>query len=207
MRGLLIFFGTMMMMMTTTTARTMMIGDSMFDGSPICNDLAAWANTTISNHARSGAAIHGGWILSIPDQYEEIRDDDCTTIIMDGGGNDILAQEDECHALSDSCRDLIDTVAEDLETLLEHMEEGTVQHVLYLGFYYLPGFEQAIDYGTDHLLRICEQSTLDCHFADPRNLTIPLSWDGIHPTQEGFTMLAQRLWDVKTLYQIPFPSR
>jgi hypothetical protein len=78
-----------------------------------------------------------------------------------------------------------------------------VAHVIWMGFFYLPGLNKAVDYGTQELTKVCKAAKVDCHFADPRDLDIPRGWDGVHPTDEGYKMLAERIWEVKTDNNIP----
>jgi lysophospholipase L1-like esterase len=59
---------------------------------------------------------------------------------------------------------------------------------------------------------LCETAPLDCHFIDPRynattgtGLQTPqmLGSDGIHPNEQGYKILAEMIWDVKTEMNIP----
>jgi lysophospholipase L1-like esterase len=76
--------------------------------------------------------------------------------------------------------------------------------VLYLGFYYLQGLERAADYADAKMATLCAEAPVSCFFIDPRynattgtGLQTPqmLGGDGIHPTPEGYKVLAQMIWD------------
>ena len=54
--------------------------------------------------------------------------------------------------------------------------------VIYMGFFYILDLNEAADYGTARLLKVCSEAEIDCHVADPRDLQIPRGDDGIHPT-------------------------
>lgn len=47
-----------------------------------------------------------------------------------------------------------------------------VAHVIWMGFFYLPGLNKAVDYGTQELTKVCKAAKVDCHFADPRDLDV-----------------------------------
>lgn len=52
-------------------------------------------------------------------------------------------------------------------------------------------------------MAMCASVDIDCHVADPRDLLIPTGDDHVHPTPEGYQMLAQRIWNIKLLYDVP----
>jgi lysophospholipase L1-like esterase len=60
-----------------------------------------------------------------------------------------------------------------------------------------------VDYGTEKIKAVCDSAPLDCKFADMRDLNPPRIWDGVHPTDPGYKMLADRLWEVKKQNDIP----
>lgn len=73
-----------------------MIGDSMFSGGEVKNELEKLANhkVTIENSAVGGASFHEGWVQSIPAQYASLNiteENAPITAIVDGGGNDVMS--------------------------------------------------------------------------------------------------------------------
>jgi lysophospholipase L1-like esterase len=89
-----------------------------------------------------------------------------------------------------------------------------IQNILYLGFYNLPGLEAAAAIADPRMQQACENAPLPlkCWFIDPRynattgqGLPVPgmLGPDHLHPTPEGYKLLAQMIWDVKEANNIP----
>ncbi len=191
------------------------VGDSIFD---LSGDLQRFleeeAGQTFRKYTLSGAEIAGGVIAtSITQQYSDAKatDDNIKTVVMDGGGNDILIpaiilDPYGCRthwwrwSISSSCRNLIDDIYIDTVNLLNDMGNDGVENVIYLGYYELPrgnaNLLGALNYGTQRLGEACSNATANCTFVDPRGY-IPaahVKWDNIHPTEEGSRTLADLVW-------------
>jgi lysophospholipase L1-like esterase len=183
--------------------------------SPLSKWLETWAGHSIENHALVGASLEDGWVKSIRSQYHDLNKhvpSNITTLIMDGGGNDVISHRKDCEAWNDVCRDMIQHSVGIASSILENAHRDGVEHVLYLGFYYLQGLQQAADLAGPMMASLCETAPLDCHFIDPRynattgtGLQTPqmLGSDGIHPNEQGYKILAEMIWDVKTEMNIP----
>lgn len=188
-------------------ALVQIFGDSLLaDNTPVQAHLAALApNATIENHARIGAGMRDGWVESIPSIYHNFRTTPpATTILLDGGGNDVNAVRQEClGAMTPACTDTIDAVAGLVQELVQQMRDDGVRHVMYVGFFYLKGFEKAADYGDELVKTFCQPSA-NCFFVELRNLTVEVGWDGMHPTPASYHDIASRIWDTKLRYDIPF---
>ena len=201
--------------------RTVIIGDSMFwsgppffggQPSPLSKWLETWSGHAMENHALVGASLENGWIKSIPDQYRDlVKTPTMTTLVMDGGGNDVMSHKAECEQWKPGCQAMIDTCATLAGSILEKAHADGVQRVLYLGFYYLPGLEKAADAANPQIAAVCANASVECHFVDPRynattgtGLPTPqmLGPDGLHPTTEGYKILAQMIWDTALRYNI-----
>jgi len=201
--------------------RTVIIGDSMFwsgplffggQPSPLSKWLETWSGHRIENHALVGASLEQGWIKSIPDQFRDLNlNPTITTLVMDGGGNDVISHRSECQQWKPSCEIMIDNCVSLVVSLLEKAEAEKISHVLYLGFYYLPGLEKAADVANPRIAEGCANATMDCHFVDPRynatsgeGLKTPemLGPDGVHPTEAGYKILAQMIWDSAQQYNV-----
>lgn len=198
------------------------IGDSIFALSGKLQDfLEDYAGETFRRYTLSGAELKGGIIATdVVTQYEIAKNDNpnIETVVMDGGGNDILipaitlfdpydckTQWYEWGRLSRSCKRFIDDIYVDAVNFLNKMDSEGVDHVVYLGYYYtknalllLDSMEEAVDYGDMRLSQACAYSSANCTFVDPRS-TIrdsDIIIDGIHPTTSGSRKLANLIWPV-----------
>lgn len=197
------------------------LGDSIFDLSDeLQGNLEEYAGETFRKYTLSGAQLYNSGIGVAPvvEQYAQAKldDADIRTIVMDGGGNDILipvvAQFDpyRCKThwyqfgqLSSKCREFIDDLYVDGVNLLDEMNDDGVDNIIYLGYYYtknallsLKSLKQAVDYGNDTLARACANSSANCTFVDPRSTIVnsDIIIDGIHPASSGSKKLADLIW-------------
>ncbi len=191
------------------------VGDSIFDLSgKIQQFLEERAGQTFRDYTLSGAELSGGFVArSVTQQYQDARQDDpnIETIVMDGGGNDILIpalvfDPYGCRThwwrwnISSACRNLINDVYVDLVDLLNTMAADDVQHVIYLGYYYPKGLQanlaRAVDYGDARLADACRNTWVNCTFVDPRPhiSRSDIIIDGIHPATSGSRKLADLIW-------------
>ena len=196
------------------------IGDSIFALSgEIQGFLHGYAGKTFRRYSVSGAELAGGVLApSIPSQYATAKSDNpnIDTILMDGGGNDILlpaiafdpydckTQWYEWGRLSNQCKDYIDDIYVDAVNLMNDMGSDGVQKVIYLGYYHtkdtwvlrLDSLEEAVDYGDKRLNDACNNANVDCTFIDPRSAIkdSDIKSDAIHPTTSGSKKLANLIW-------------
>jgi len=105
--------------------------------------------------------------------------------------------------MDDACKQQINEAVNIGADLLAKMHTDGVAHVIWMGFFYIGGLEEAVDYGFEAVKTACEAAEIHCEVADLRDLEIPRGFDGVHPTEEGYKMLAQRIWDVKLDNKIP----
>lgn len=194
------------------------IGDSIFDLNGVIEDtLEGYAGETFRDYTQSGAELNGGaFATAVDQQYADARatDANINTILMDGGGNDILIpamifDPYGCRTHwwrwnpSRSCVNLITDQYVNAVNLLNQMDADGVNDVVWLGYYELPrsnaNLTKALNLGDDYLGYACEVSTTaDCSFVDPRG-TVPASQvegDDIHPTPAGSVNLANQIWPV-----------
>jgi len=194
------------------------LGDSIFDLNGVIQDtLEANAGETFRDYTQSGAELSGGILApSVESQYSSAKatDSNISTVVMDGGGNDILIPATlfdpyGCRThwwrwnISQSCINLIADQYVVLTNLLNQMDADGVDSIVYLGYYELPrgnaNLTQTLNYGDAYLGYACETATTaDCAFVDPRG-TIPASQvesDDIHPTPAGSVNLAGQIWPV-----------
>jgi len=224
---LILFTYVLSLLCVTQASRPVIIGDSMFwsglpffggQPSPLSKWLETWEGHSIENHALVGASLEDGWVKSIRSQYLDLNKhvpSNITTLIMDGGGNDVISHRRDCEAWNDACRQMIQHSMSIASSILQDAYQDGVERVVYLGFYYLKGLEKAADYADPMMASICETATIDCVFVDPRynattgkGLQTPqmLGSDGIHPTDAGYKILAEMIWQAWQNSTIP-PTR
>jgi len=201
--------------------RSVIIGDSMFwsgwlffggQPSPLAKWLETWAVHSIENHALVGASLEDGWVKSIRSQYDSLnKQPTITTLIMDGGGNDVMSHRSDCEKFNDACIQMINHSLSIAQGIFESAKQDYISDILYLGFYYLPGLEFAADYANPKLNQICSDAEINCYFVDPRHndttgtgLKTPemLGSDGLHPNEQGYKILAEMIWNKKLEYNV-----
>lgn len=198
------------------------IGDSIFALSgEIQNKLHSLGGKTFRRYATSGAELKGGDLIapSVVNQFATARADNSNiqTVLMDGGGNDILipvltlfdvynCKRDWWEgSLSTSCKNLINDIYVDGVNLLNEMRSRGVTKVLYLGYYYtkdslisgnLSALRDAINYGDGKFATACANSLVSCTFIDPRSSIVnaDIIADGIHPATSGSHKIANLIW-------------
>lgn len=194
------------------------LGDSIFDLNGVIQEtLESYAGETFRDYTRSGAELSGGILApSVYSQYGTAKatDSNIATIVMDGGGNDILIPATlfdpyGCRTrwwrrnISSSCVNLIVDQYIQQVNLLNQIAADGVDDVVWLGYYELPrgnsNLTKALNLGDDLLGYGCEvSSNASCSFVDPRG-TVPASQvisDNIHPTPAGSVNLANQIWPV-----------
>ncbi len=200
------------------------IGDSIFALSGKISDyLHSYAGKTFRRYATSGAEIKGSNILTSFDvaaQYAKAKSQYSLidTIIMDGGGNDILipatmafdpynCKKDWWESgLSSSCKNLINDVYVDTVNLINQMGRDGVKNVLFLGYYHIKTgligsttLNAAVDYGDLKLKAAVTNATAANNnrvFIDPRSSIVnsDIIIDGVHPADSGSKKLAGLIW-------------
>lgn len=194
------------------------LGDSIFDlNGEIQANLESWAGQTFRNYTQSGAELSGGsFATPVDSQYATAKSTDANinTIVMNGGGNDILIpamlfDPNRCKTrwyrpyLSSKCKSLIEDIYVTDVNLLNQMDVDGVSNIVYLGYYELPrgntNLNAAVNYGDAYLGYACDTATTaNCTFIDPRG-HVPaadVEGDDIHPTPNGSLTLANLIWPV-----------
>jgi lysophospholipase L1-like esterase len=198
------------------------IGDSIFALSGKISDyLHSYAGKTFRRYATSGAELNGGIIQpSIASQYARAKSDYSTidTIIMDGGGNDILIPATmyfdpyNCKkdwwesSLSSKCKNYINDIYVEAVTMMNQMGRDGVKNIIYLGYYKIKfgvigttALNDAVAYGDDKLKLAVQNATAVNNyrvFLDPRSkiTNSDIIIDGVHPTTSGSKKLADLIW-------------
>jgi hypothetical protein len=197
------------------------LGDSIFALSGgIYSYLHSWAGVSFRCYPKSGGQMKGSNILTSWDvysQYARAKSDNPTikTIVMDGGGNDILIPiitlfdpyNCESSPLSTSCKNQINNVYTNAVNLLNNMGRDGVKNIIFMGYYHVKNgllgstsMNNAVDYGDTKLSQAVTNATAVANyrvFVDTRswvNNSSDIIIDGIHPSDHGSYMCASAVW-------------
>ena len=143
-------------------------------------------------------AVPGTLMLNeqIPGQYATAKgaDADIKTVVMTGGGNDILASP----CTGAACEPIVDDVSERLTALQAEMAADGVQDVIIIGYTYPSdeGKHRSLEYSIELSNAMCVKTAMPrCHFIDSTMLDITLQ-DGIHPNAAGYDLIGQTVWEL-----------
>jgi hypothetical protein len=138
---------------------------------------------------------------AIPTQYDDAkrRDREISTVIMTGGGNDIIqnpAVEASCRTAGDACKAKLAEITAALNTLWTEMAEDGVKDVVLIRY--------AEDAGsTDPAVRmlagtpaICATDKIRCHTVETTAAVMGDLLDGIHPTRAANDRIAKVVQDL-----------
>lgn len=192
---------------TPKNDRVVMIGDSIFAMSgEIKKQLEELSGETYRSYYIVGAEVTRGMVQSIPSQYGEAKaDGSIRTVIMDGSGNVVMISgPTTCSGttVSSACKSMLQTEVYDvLDKLFGQMRTDGVQNIIYLSYYHTSDATTTavIDYGAEKMSALCAKNGV--FYIDPRSAfegreAELILQDGLHPTAEGSTMLADMIWDV-----------
>lgn len=170
-------------------------GDSLLASGTIQKDIENWSGVKIENFAVVGAGLLDGWVTSIPKQYENNKCPVAKTVIIDGGGNDIITARYDCYTFNRKCQLTLDQLVQTVSDLLGKMRQDGVKNIIYVGYYNLPWLERVIEVGTERMKGVCLESE-SCYFIDLRQLGIERSWDGLHPNEKSYHKISTEVWRV-----------
>jgi|WetSurMetagenome_2_1015567.scaffolds.fasta_scaffold324395_1 hypothetical protein len=195
------------------------IGDSIFALSGKIHDyLTSYAGKSFRNYCFSGAYLSGTSLItsnSVVVQYGIARSDNSNinTIIMDGGGNEVLIpanffDPDHCKSstLTSSCKAVIDDSYVDAVDLLNQMGRDGVKNIIWQGYYHVKNglfastsLNPAVDYGNTRLAQAVANATATSNyrvFINPVSSIVnsDIIIDGVHPTDSGSKKLANLIW-------------
>lgn len=193
-----------------TAPQVVIMGDSVFD---FTGDISTVLEELSGDRYRD-YSVTGARIDAIVQQYDKARSEDSNirTVLMDGGGNNLLQRnQTNCKDADDSrCVEMIQTISTHVEDALDHMSADNVENVIFLGYYHmkrnLEFLGPAIDAINQANFEKCKNAGLNCYSVDPTEAFEGhpeyLQWDNIHPTNEGSRVLADMIWDVMVQNQI-----
>jgi len=162
------------------------------------------AGSTYRKYYAGGTQMANG---QIPGQYTTAKqaDPNINTVIMTGGGNDILIGNPSCLSnpppANQSCVDTVAKATAAAEALFTQMQADGVKNVIY---YFYPRTALAmsganVDYAFPVVKAGCDKykGPLNCYFVDTRPPFEGQNWfsDGIHPTDPGQQAIAVLVWN------------
>ena len=133
----------------------------------------------------------------IPDQYESAKraNPDIKTVVMTGGGNDLLLTGMGGDGCTGSCMTTIDKVAARLEKLWKEMGDDGVQDLVYIEYSQGGDNGAAVGYGHTKLVPLCEAAApVRCHLIHSDDFIMMMLLDGVHPTMDGCTKLGKAVY-------------
>lgn len=189
-------------------------------------DMAAASGQRWRMHAVGGYSMATGGTGLIPPTFDSaIRmDADAHTVLMDGGGNDLLlgdvarqCRDDKAPTIA-ACKKIITDALAAAEKLMKRMGDAGIRDVIYFFYPHVPKNtalggpdpNHMLDYALPMVRDFCESAStltdgkLRCTFVD----MVPV-FDGkpesqwffpgdIHPTSVGSKAMAQEIWKVMT---------
>jgi hypothetical protein len=129
----------------------------------------------------------------IPGQYDRAKreDPDIKTVVMTGGGNDILM-----NPIGDPMK-VIDMVAVRLDQLWTQMGKDGVQDVVYVEYSEGGSNGANVRYGIEKVGPVCmNHKAVRCHFMLSDPIIMKRLADGIHPTSDGYDKLGKAVHEL-----------
>jgi GDSL-like Lipase/Acylhydrolase family len=190
-------------------------------------DIKKVSGQTWRMEAVGGTSMGSGGIGSIPQQfYDSIaRDPDAHTVLMDGGGNDILvpalgrAFGTECTSkgagAKKNCQDIVQLALDTAKKLMDDAAAKGIRDVVYFFYPHVPANtilsgdspDEILDYALPKVRTLCADAVnvtkgqLRCTFID----LVPVfaghkDWfnEDIHPNAKGSAAMADTIWKTMT---------
>ncbi len=201
---------------TATEFDVVIVGDSIYDlDGFIHTNLKALSGKSYKDYSKSGDTVQ-----YITNQYNTAiaARPGIKTILMDGGGNDILmnaywsqACQSSTMTVSSSCKAYVDGVLDDLEDLWADMDADGVDTIIHTGYYSLKAgtlttllygktkLNGVVKYADEQYAIAAPLSPANVYFIDPRasfagKESSYIKSDGIHPTNAGGSVMANQIW-------------
>jgi hypothetical protein len=189
------------------------------------DDIAMQSGQHWRMEAVGGTSMGSGGIGRIPPQFDDsiASDPDAHTVLMDGGGNDVLVPDltlDPFGACTNtgssknmSCQTIVKMAIDAADQLMNNMASKGIRDVIYFFYPHVPANtiltgdnpDEILDYALPMVKSFCdgaEQRTggkLRCTFID----LVPLfeghnDWynEDIHPNGMGSAAMAKKIWEV-----------
>jgi len=207
------------------TSQTVVIGDSYINwiSHTFPADLARVSGETWRMYAIGGTSMASGGLGLIPDQFDRAlaEDPDILSVVMDGGGNDILVCDGvrfpncaSCKAGStaEPCPSIVQLALDRAEALMLKAASRGVRDVVYFFYPHVPNGtligganpNAILDYAMPKVKALCDGAAartggkLRCHFVDLipvfANHSEYFAAEDIHPNNRGSAAMAEAVW-------------
>jgi hypothetical protein len=215
----------------TQDSQVLLVGDSYINwiSHSFPADLAELSGQNWRLEAIGGTSLASGGIAFlgvgfIPDQFERAiaADPNAHTIVMDGGGNDVLIRDvalapNSCTRSGSSdapgCQQIVDLAVDAARDLIARAAAQGIRDVIYFFYPHVPAFtflteddpNEILDYALPKARDVCERAeeatggTLRCRFVDmvPVFAGHPEYFnEDIHPNQVGGRVMAETIWQI-----------
>jgi hypothetical protein len=208
----------------------LMIGDSYLSwpSHTFPTDMIAVSGQTWRMKAEGGYSLATGGLGLIPSEYDHAMSEDshAHTVLMDGGGNDILVSfnpevelvcKDIGSSKSPACQKVIHDALEAAGAMFDRMAAAGIRDVVYFFYPHIPEGRllggphpnEILDYALPLVHSFCDGAAtrtsgrLRCHFIDMIPVFAgqdPSVWFNldIHPTPVASKAMAKKVWEVMT---------
>jgi hypothetical protein len=134
----------------------------------------------------------------IPNQYETAKrqNPDIKTVVMTGGGNDLLLTGMTAGGCGEGCKSTIDKVTDRLVKMWEEMAADGVQDVIYIEYSRGGSNAPGVNYANEVIPPKCAAAPVRCHFIDSDLFINMVLLDGVHPTADGCQKLGKAAFDL-----------
>jgi hypothetical protein len=184
------------------------IGDSWMSNTLGTGDAIQGALQRLTMQPYRHYAVQGVMLMSasafgaaIPSQYQTAKrlDPNIKTVVMTGGGNDIIQNpgvQAACNEGTQECVDLLNRISDTLNELWTEMAADGVQDVVYIRYSKDAGSTSDKVRGMQKPIDVCTSGKIRCHSIDSTEAVMAELQDGIHPTRAANDRLAKVIWDV-----------
>jgi hypothetical protein len=184
------------------------IGDSWMSNTLGTGDAIQGALQRLNMQPYRHYAVQGVMLMSasafgaaIPSQYQTAKrlNPDIKTVVMTGGGNDIIQNptvQAACNEGTQACVDLLNRISDTLNELWTEMAADGVKDVIYIRYSKDAGSTSDKVRGMQKPIEICSSGKIRCHSIDSTEAVMAELQDGIHPTRAANDRLAKVIWQV-----------
>jgi hypothetical protein len=183
------------------------IGDSWMSNTLLTGGAIEGALSRLTSQPYRNYGVQGVLLLqaslfgaAIPSQYDRAKasDPDISTVIMTGGGNDIIQNatvQASCNSGGDACKQKLAEIVAALNALWTKMADDGVKDVVFIRYASDAGSTDSSVRGGGDPPAICLSGKIRCHSIDTTAAVMGELQDGIHPTRAANDRIAKVVHD------------